>query len=248
MSTWDDAIYLADKPKLRAAVEALSAAAPELEAIEAEAGRLFLAGVQTMQKAHDEAAAVLARYSVDNYADLPDVGKVAMDAVWAAPTAAHEAEKAAAKRKAELFQAAADAFVAAEGEDADVASAFRWIGYRGFELADFREAARDLAMKAYGRELRKAAYARPRVGIADVRVGTTLFLPHPASELRRVVKLTPTGMVDAKSLHDGGIARFRANHWPAEARRITRAMAREALAFAAEWKRRHPEPEKESVA
>lgn len=250
MSIPDEAAYLDARPKLKAAVEALDAAMPDLE-------RLWLAAEQAQQMArmafHDGMAAVRAirlRYGVADgvkYDDMPQAAKDEAAAAWAESNKRHDAERAAKDAYHAALKPLEAAFEAAGDEDADATCGWRWGRCYQWNTADMREAVRNLALKAHMRQMREAFYARPRMDIADVRVGMILFLPHPNSELRRVVKVTPTGMVDAQSLHNGGIVRFRQKHWP-EARRVTRAMAREALELAAEWKRRFPQPEKESVA
>lgn len=235
---WDDADYLADKPKLRAAIAALEAAVPQLERLEREAADADAARAANYAACLEQSKARFALYGVEKWSDLPADALAEHRAMWAEAETYQHAEQAAAKAKTLAFEAAARLFQGVEDES--VTRLFRWGGYHGWSVQVVRDMVSHLHIKVAAGAMRAAFYAAKRAGIGDVRVGHTVFFPHPRSELRRVVKITPSGMVDAVSLHSGSKQRYTVRSWPAEARRVTRAMAREALALSAEWKRRMP--------
>lgn len=233
----DEAAYIAARPKLKAAIDALHASATELAELDATAGRASANYTATYQRCLEAVRSLHARLGVERYADLSVEGKAESDAQWTDLEAILEAEKAARDARQAAFERLHALFVAAEDEAPDVARAFRTCGWRGWSLDDTMEAASHIALKALLAETRAAFFARPKVGIADVRPGMTVFLPSPC-EVRTVLRLTPGGQIVAKSLHTGAERRFTVRSWPDDARRVTRAMAKDALALSAEWKRR----------
>ena len=232
--------YLADKPLLAAALADFRAAEPRLAELEAALENARAADTEAWYRDCAAAKAICEAAGVKTYAELSAEQRATSDAIWSDSHRTQDAARAALDAVADPLSAR---FAACE--DADVCLPFRW-RLHPFRLSDWREYLSRLALKAEGRRLRALLYACPRVGIRDVALGDTVFFPYPRSALCAVVKITPTGRVDGRSLITESVERFTARSWPAEARTVPPALVREAMEWHAAWQASEPVTPKES--
>jgi len=235
----NDPAYLADKPKLRAALSGLEAALPEIARLAGERADANAAEERSYAAALAESKERLARHGVDRHADLPEDAKAEANAMWERHKLLVEEVSRRQKLVTDAWEAVKQGFIAAEDEDSHCAGAFRWGGYRGCGIDDMVRKASHLGLRARVRDLQARTYAAPRIEANQARVGMTLFLADDCSA-RKVVKLTPTGMVDMASLLTGDILRLRPNKWPRAVHRLTAAFAKQLLEARDEWLRAFP--------
>jgi len=236
-----EAEYLADKPTLRAALADFHAAELRLAELETALENAKAEDAATYRRQSSEVRAILDGAGVERYNDLSAEQRHAVDTIWATAARTEDAAQTA-------LLAVADPLAVrfTECEDEEVRRFFRWLN-GPFRLSEWRECLSRLALKADGRRLRGLLYARPGLGIRDAALGDTVFFPHPRSTLCAVVKITPTGRVDGRSLITETTERFTSRSWPDGARAVPPALAQEVMEFHSAWQDNAPFTAEESA-
>ncbi len=233
--------YLADKPKLRAAIAALERAIPEIGALNVR----YQAAVAERQKCMDSYRARLDRqlgkHGVRVFKGLPGQVQARLtkwvEGAWAKVQAVEDAARSPLQAYQEALEAAF-----ADVEDADVALSFKYGQYwrrsdgEGIDVEQLRDWVQDIDLKALFREYRKRTFASHTVAISEVQVDDYVFF-EPGS-LYRVARRLPSGMVDMSDLLSDATMRVTPKRWPKSARRLDPKLVADLLAGREEWERR----------
>jgi len=245
MSTLAD--YLADKPRLREAVATLERLAPDIEVTNERYAAARADGDDLMREHMELANLERQVHDVQTFAELPNSSKAKFAPIEERARDRRERDEALREHLNYLLGVIEYAFTGTEGDAGKaIAGGYWWhhlgSGY-GMDLAGMRKEVSMLDLKAKAQRQRDTIYALPNVAHGDegIVVGAVLFIRYPYPELRRVVRITPTGRVRTESLHNKEAATFTPQHWPHVAKIVPQAIAEECMELHWEWQRREGE-------